>query len=134
MAGGVNGGVLAVGVGRGEEQGWRRSRRRVENRRGGRDEVNCREWQSGKEVLARGGMDEECLLRGRNKTMPFLERCCRRRRRLWPVLLLVPKQLLRKEKKAEWLLETVYLYVHGHVYMYRRACVRVCVEIVYMCM
>lgn len=39
--------------------------------------VNCREWQSGR----RRKGDEECLLRGRNKTMPFLERCRRRRRR-----------------------------------------------------
>lgn len=61
--------------------------------------LNCREWQSGK-LSGRGGnrRGEECLLRGRNKTMPFLERC----RRFTAVLL----PLLRKEKEAEWLLET----------------------------
>lgn len=46
-----------------------------------------------------GGVDEECLLRGRNKTMPFLERCRR-------LIACVAVAFLRKEKEAEWLLET----------------------------
>lgn len=69
----------------------------MERRRQGAEmELNCREWQSGR----RGRVDEERLLRGRNKTMLFLERC--RRHRLAAVLLPPP----RKEKEAEWLLET----------------------------
>ena len=126
--GGVGGGYREGVVG----QGWRWSRRRVENRRGGSRRGKLSRVAVRERSLGEGGMDEECLLRGRNKTMPFLERCCRRRRRLWPVLLLVPKQLLRKEKKAEWLLETVYLYVHGHVYMYRCAYVCVCGDCIYV--
>lgn len=63
----------------------------------GRDGAKLSRVAGGK---ASGRVDEERLLRGRNKTMLFLERC--RRRRLAAVLL--PSS--RKEKEAEWLLET----------------------------
>lgn len=80
--------------------------------------VNCREWQSGR----RRKGDEECLLRGRNKTMPFLERCRRRRRRrrlcVATVVWCRSCFSLEREKGGVAARDGLSIYVYIYIFLY----------------
>lgn len=109
------GGGGGDGIG-GESGKPKRERERVETG------VNCREWQSGR----RRKGDEECLLRGRNKTMPFLERCRRRRRRrrlcVATVVWCRSCFSLEREKGGVAARDglSIYIFIYTYVYiMYR---------------
>lgn len=109
--------------GGGRRWNWRREWKSEEGVETG---VNCREWQSGVGKHGRGGVRSVCYAVG-IKQCPSSRDAARRRRRRRLSMLLLPALLrccrcrsclLREEKKAEWLLETVYISVYEHVYMY----------------